>query len=230
MAVTPPPSLLYTRAFVRRSLPPAARRLLEIGAGDGALAALLQADGLEIVALDSDPQAVEEAKAAGVLARQVEWPAALGEQFDAVLFTRSLHHIGQLDAAVEAASQVLGPGGRIIVEDFRAEGGGKAGTDWFADLAHSLIAQDSLTAGTTVDDLIANAAPADHDLHSSGAIAGALSGFGNVEAADAAYYFRYLEPHLRKPADSGALLEHELATIAAGSIEPLGKRFVARKS
>jgi SAM-dependent methyltransferase len=224
------PSVCYTYDFVRRSLPSAAARVLEIGCGEGALAALLLADGLEVVAIDSDPQAVEAAQAAGVAARLSKWPAELGEQFDAVLFTRSLHHIARLDEAVGAADRALRPGGRIVVEDFRAEGGGEAGARWFSNLANSLLAAGSLTAETTLGALLEKIAPADHELHSSVAIAEALRGIGTAEATDAAYYFRYFEPHLRRPADAQELLDRELATIASELIEPLGKRFLVRRS
>ena len=43
---------------------------------------------------------------------------------------------------------------------------------------------------------------------------------------DAAYYFRYLEPHLREAGAAKWLLEVELEQIVAGEIDALGKRFV----
>ena len=217
-------STRYTYDFVTANLPRGATHILEIGCGDGGLAELLQADGLEVIAIDSDPDAVEAAMAAGVDAKLIAWPASIGFDFDAVLFTRSLHHIHALDEAVAAAAGALRPGGRIIVEDFRAEGGSDSGANWFADLARSLFAEGSLDAspGELLDKLV----PADHDLHPSFAIAEALSGF-EVDATDAAYYFRYFEPHLRQPGKAQALLDQELSAIRDGSIDPLGKRFVA---
>lgn len=223
-------STRYTYEFVTATLPSQSRRILEVGCGDGALAALLQADGLDVLAIDNDPQAVEAAIAAGVETRLVSWPSEMSERFDAVLFTRSLHHIEPLDEAVAAARDALQPNGRMIVEDFRAEGGGEDGARWFSDLARSMIADGALTPGTTIDELIEQLAPGDHDLHSSSAIVAALRGIGSVEATDAAYYFRYLEPHLSQPAAGRELLERELALIAAGSIDPLGKRFVVQLS
>lgn len=217
----------YTYDFVTSNLPRGAARILEVGCGDGALAALLQADGLEVTAIDSDPEAVNAAIATGIGARLATWPVPMDEKFDAILFTRSLHHIHELDEAVGAAARALRPGGRIIVEDFRAEGGSQRSADWFADLARSLIADGALEA--SLDELTEKLAPADHDLHASSTIAGTLRGF-EVEATDAAYYFRYLEPHLRRPDMAQALLDQELALIDAGAIDPLGKRFVASDS
>lgn len=220
-------STRYTYDFVTANLPRDAQRILEIGCGDGALAARLQAAGVEITAVDNDPDAVKAARAAGVDARLIVWPSPIGESFDAILFTRSLHHIRPLNEAVTEAHRALRPGGRIIVEDFRAEGGSKASERWFADLAHALIKEGALEPETSLDDLVARLAPDDHDLHSSSAIAQALSVDGACEATNAAYYFRYLEPHLRDPDRAQELLDQELSLIGAGSIEPLGRRFVA---
>ena len=65
----------------------------------------------------------------------------------------------------------------------------------------------------------------DHELHSSAGIRDALAGHGEVQAADAAYYFRYAEPYLSDSA-ARALLEEELELIAACAVDPLGKRYV----
>jgi SAM-dependent methyltransferase len=225
MALTRPSAATrYTYDFVTAALPGDARHILEIGCGDGALAALLQADGLDVVAIDSDPQSVDLAKTSGVDARLLEWPCSIGTAFDAVLFTRSLHHIEALGDAVLAAKQALKPGGRLIVEDFRAEGGDDAGYHWFAERSRALIEQGALDA--TLDELLEKVEPGGHDLHSSSAIAAALREVGSVGATDAAYYFRYLEQHLRRPAQADELLAEELSLIAAGSIGPLGNRFV----
>lgn len=217
-------STRYTYDFVTSNLPQGATRILEVGCGDGALAALLQADGLQITAIDSDSEAVEAARIAGVEARLIDWPVPMEREFDAILFTRSLHHIDELDRAVAAARHALRPGGRIIVEDFRAEGGSAVSASWFSDVARALIAEGALE--TSLEDLLEKLAPADHDLHASSAIAEALNRFDTV-AGDAAYYFRYLEPHLRQPEKAKELLDQELTLIRAGAIHALGKRFVA---
>lgn len=214
----------YTYDFVTSNLPRGAARILEVGCGDGALAVLLRADGLEVTAIDSDPEAVKAAITAGISARLATWPAPMEGKFDAVLFTRSLHHIQAIDEAVAAARDALLPKGRIIVEDFRAEGGSEKSARWFTHFVRALIADGAVAA--SLDELIEKLDPADHDLHSSSTIAGALRGF-EVEATEAAYYFRYLEPLLRQPDMAQALLDQELSLIDAGSIDPLGKRFVA---
>lgn len=93
-------------------------RILEVGCGDGDLASALIERGDEVIAIDSDPDAVSAAKARGVDARVAVWPAFEGGKFGVVLFARSLHHIEPLDGAVAHARDVLRPEGRIMIEDF----------------------------------------------------------------------------------------------------------------
>jgi len=106
-----------TLSFVERWLTHPLR-ILEVGCGDGDLASALVERGHDVIAIDSDSAAVAAAKGRGVDARVAIWPAFEGGKFDAVLFTRSLHHIEPLDSAVTRAREVLRPGGRIIIEDF----------------------------------------------------------------------------------------------------------------
>ena len=111
----------FTQAFIRRSLPERARRVLEIGCGSGELAASLLQDGVSLIAIDNDADAIAAAQGLGVDARIAAWPDFEDGLFDAVLFTRSLHHIHPLDKAVQRAADTLVIGGRLIVEDFAYE-------------------------------------------------------------------------------------------------------------
>ncbi len=221
-------SLRYTYDFVRTSLPGHCPAILEIGCGSGELARLLREDGFEVTAVDSDPAAVAEARANGVDARAMSWPESIGRTFDAVLFTRSLHHIHELDEAVAAAVAALRPDGRIIVEDFRAEGAAGRGDAWFAEVVRSLEANRALRAEVDTAAILDRARPAghEHELHSSAAIADALAARGRVERSGGAYYFRYVEPDLGSPATADAVLTEELAAIRSGDIDALGQRFI----
>ena len=222
----------YTHEFVRTALPDGARKVLEIGCGAGRLARMLADDGYDVTAIDSDPGAVAEAQRNGVATIAAEWPAAVDGRFDAVLFTRSLHHIHELDEALGAAANVLRPGGRIIVEDFRSEGVGDRSIAWFESAVRAFHSQGFLKGGAHLAAILASARPAgdEHELHSSGAIARALRGLGAVEQADAAYYFRYVEPETVSGEHARRFLDAELAAIASGGIDPLGKRFVLTRS
>ena len=104
----------HTLQFVTRWLASPSARLLEIGCGDGELAAELRARGYEVVAIDSNPAAVAEARSRGVDARVATWPDFSDGRFDAVLFTRSIHHMPLGEAVDRAAATAP----RLIVEDF----------------------------------------------------------------------------------------------------------------
>lgn len=218
----------YTYQFVRRSLPAGARQVLEIGCGAGELAVRLQQDGIAVRAIDRDADCVAAAQAVGVDARQVSWPAALDERFDAILFTRSLHHIDELEEAIAAARKALRPGGRIIVEDFCAEGGTQRSAAWFSSLVRVFEASGAFRSAFDAVAMLAKLDVAEeHELHGSAILRSALGGFATIEEEDAAYYFRYFEPELRQPLIAEALLDHELELIRVSAIDPLGKRFVA---
>lgn len=218
----------YTLEFVQRYLPKGATDILEVGCGSGELASRLGELGLRVVAVDSDETCVCEAKQRGVDARVLSWPGVVEGEFDAVLFTRSLHHIHDLHGAVSAAVAALRPGGWIIVEDFRAEGGSEAADRWFAHTIRRLHSSAALRATANVAAILDRARPADpeHELHSSEAIAAALAAHGEVDEADAAYYFRYVEPELASSEAAAAVLDEELARIGNGTIDALGKRFI----
>ena len=219
----------YTLEFVLSRLPAHARDILEVGCGEGELAQRLGSEGFKVVALDSSGDCVEAARARGVDARTGEWPIEIGEdqRFDAVLFTRSLHHIHQLDAAVAAAVAALRPGGRIIVEDFRIEADSARTQAWFGGLVRLLDAGNLFRERSAAETILEKLDLREHqrELHASTAMAQALRSHGKVEEQDAAYYFRYAEAQV-EPKIARLLLDYELSLIDAGAIDPLGKRFV----
>ena len=218
----------YTLEFVERALPAGATDILEIGCGTGELAAALGERGLKVLAIDSDETCIDAGKARGIDARLAEWPTTLDRRFDAVLFTRSLHHIHDLAGALAAAVEVLNPGGRVIVEDFRAEGAEDRSRSWANGLIDVLSAAQAFRSGEVAAWLRDKIGPSDghgHELHSSQAIADALNAHGETESEPAAYYFRYFEPELSGSATE-AVLRAELDLIAAGAIDALGRRFV----
>lgn len=96
-------------------------RILEVGCGQGHVAAALRGAGHQVVAIDSDEEAVAAARYKGVDARAAEFPDGdlIGEDpFDVVMFSRSLHHMRELDAACQSAFRLLAPGGSVLVEDW----------------------------------------------------------------------------------------------------------------
>ncbi|HSQ59301.1 MAG TPA: class I SAM-dependent methyltransferase, partial [Acidobacteriota bacterium] len=138
-----------TFRFLERVLPPAPARLLEVGCGDGRIAAALAARGYGVTALDESP-----APAPGVAREGVTWissgflffeGAPDGAPFDVVLFTRSLHHIAPLDRALDHAVALLAPGGLLVAEEFAVERVNHPTARWWYDLEAVLVAASVLS-------------------------------------------------------------------------------------
>jgi SAM-dependent methyltransferase len=237
VTTAPPFEAIHTSEFVKRSLPAGCRRILEVGCGAGDLAAQLAREGYEIVALDVDPGMVALARDLGVDAHVAQWPESLDEQFDAVLFTRSLHHIHPLRESVAAAVACLAPQGRVVVEDFAIEAADQRTIAWFTG-AIRLLRQSGLLPGynelletllITDGSLAAWQAHHDHDLHRAAAMEAELRrALTEVTIEAAPYLFRYLGRALANAPGRDALVralaEQEAKLIADGAIAALGWR------
>jgi SAM-dependent methyltransferase len=102
--------------FVREHLPPAPARVLELGCGEhGGFVPRLRDLGYEAVGVDPHAPAGPEFRQTGI--EQVE-PA---EPVDAVIASRSLHHVADLGVALARVAAVLRPGGTLIVIEWAWE-------------------------------------------------------------------------------------------------------------
>jgi SAM-dependent methyltransferase len=107
--------------LVRRAAPRQCRDVLDVGCGDGRLACSLAGPGRRVLGLDPSAAMIglARARAAGVPGLEfrrgafLEQPFAPGS-FDLVSFVASLHHMDQ-EAALVRASELLRPGGRLVV-------------------------------------------------------------------------------------------------------------------
>jgi SAM-dependent methyltransferase len=230
----------YTYDFVKRFLPFEGGRILEIGCGAGELAARLSKDGYAVVAIDSDRDSIAAAQRLAVDARLATWPDFNGGHFDAVLFTRSLHHIHPLDESVARAAKSLTKGGRIIVEDFAYESADEKTLHWFRSAIRLLEPTGLLIISDDFRDKVLSKAETlnawrqnhEHDLHTAAEIGAEFQKtFSRVIKENAAYYFRYIAgaiaPSEKRDAILQAFAEQEETLAADGSIVPLGRRFVA---
>ena len=95
--------------FVASQLPTGPARVLEVGCGDGRLARELDELGHQVVAID--PAAPPGAIFQAVTLEEFADPAP----FDAVVASRSLHHIHDLSGGLSKLRRLLVPGGRLII-------------------------------------------------------------------------------------------------------------------
>jgi SAM-dependent methyltransferase len=233
----------FTLEFVRNALPPGCRRVLEVGCGDGRLAGALRDAGLIVTAVDEDAEAVALARRRGVDAVACDWNQFdSADRWDAILFTRSLHHIHDLDAALDLAAKLLSPGGVIVLEEFAFDAMDGATMAWLRESLRPLgpLEAGGGAVGFTAE-LQAAADPLsvwrrhfleDHDLHPVAAIVEGLHRrFGTVDESQAAYLLRFAAHTAGAQCNPSALREflgRELRAIADGAICPIGRRMVAR--
>jgi SAM-dependent methyltransferase len=232
----------YTYDFIKRFLSPECQCILEVGCGTGELAARLSNDGYSVVAIDSDGVSIATARRLGVDAHVATWPGFASGQFDAVLFSRSLHHIHTLPESIKRAAESLVTGGLIIVEDFAYESTDEKTLRWFASAIRLLEATGLLTVGdeslnkvlSKTETLKAWRENHENELHTAAEIDAQLEKlFGRVIRENAAYYFRYIANAItateKRDAIVQAFADHEETLVADSSIVSLGRRFVARR-
>jgi len=99
-------------ALVLRELQRPPARVLEVGCGSGELARALAEDGYDLVAVD--PKAPE-----GWIFRRTTLEEFDDVRlFDAALASLALHHVDDLDVALERLHALLHPGAPLIVREF----------------------------------------------------------------------------------------------------------------
>lgn len=227
----------HTLDFVREFLPASPAALLEVGAGTGELSEALTALRYSVVSIDSAPDAVSAMRSRGLNAVLASWPGYAGPPVAAVIFSRSLHHL-QLDTSVKHAKSLLVSSGRIVVEDFAfAEMPGTA-LAWLRSLLVRLAAEGVWQAPSEgfLAKVLAGlplSAGDDHEIAAAAAMRRVLAAHGTlIHEASPAYFYRYLLPGMpATPAGDAVLrrtLQEETEAIAAGTLWPLGRRWVVQ--
>jgi len=93
------------------------RRVLEVGGGEGELAARIETElGVEVVGIDQSEAMVAEQRAKGIDARVgdvQQLPFAEGE-FDVAVAAWMLYHVPDLDRGLAELARVLKPGGLLV--------------------------------------------------------------------------------------------------------------------
>jgi SAM-dependent methyltransferase len=108
-------------------MPPAPSRVLEVGCGDGRLARALDDLGHRVLAID--PAAPEGSIFQAVSLEEFADPG----RFDAVVASRSLHHIHDLAGALSKLERLLVPGGRLIIVEHAFERLDERTAGWYLE-------------------------------------------------------------------------------------------------
>jgi SAM-dependent methyltransferase len=189
-------------AFVLSTLPPPPARVLEVGCGAGELALAIDAAGYDVVAVD--PRAP-----AGPIFRQTTL-AELDDPgpFEVAVARYSLHHIEDLDGAVDRIASLLRPGGKLVVEEF--------GWDRVDDPTVAWLAEQQ---SVSVDEARAAWDDEHAGLHRYDDLRRALErGFDERS-------FTW-QPFLHRPLERPDLEPRERAAIERGEIQALGFRWI----
>jgi SAM-dependent methyltransferase len=190
-------------AYVRSSLPPPPARVLEVGAGDGSLAAALSAAGYDVVAIDpnGEPPVLPVA-----LADFDEPPRS----FDAAVAIVSLHHVVPLGRSLSHLAGLVRHGGLLVVDEFDGWAYDERAAEWW--LRHSGGEHEHVP-----QDMIAGLREHVHPLR---AICVELAAWFEVGVP-------VLGPYLYRWKIDPALRGEEEELIAAGAMPATGARFVA---
>lgn len=233
---------LETLGFLECHLLFPGARLLEVGCGQGALAAALAARGVQVRAIDSLPEAVAEARARGVDAARADVLDYEDDPFDIVLFSRSLHHIHSPSQATEKAYHLLKVGGFLLVEDFSPDRVDSRTAAWRYEVelllhAAGLLGDYTPSYDFSIDPLARWQEEhfGEHAVATSDEMNRAvIQQFQTALREDAPYLYRYLvekfEPGERGFRVAQHLLAWEKHLIATGEIQPVGLRLAARRN
>ena len=197
-------------------------RVLNVGANAQDVSAKLAAVGVSVTAVEHD-----------------ELHAFQDKPFDAVVFSGSLSVAPSLELALAKASELLRPGGKLIVDDFDVEAPDEDTLRWFFDL-HDMLASAGVFRRQLNDigamqprKLRWQLSQPDYAMqHSGAAMRVAISSrFVIRELRRGEYLYRLMARGLA-PDDRGATVAEELRTVEREGIQrdelvPVGLRIVA---
>ncbi|OBI81248.1 bifunctional 2-polyprenyl-6-hydroxyphenol methylase/3-demethylubiquinol 3-O-methyltransferase UbiG [Mycobacterium sp. 1245805.9] len=115
---------IHYDALLESKVPRGARRVLDVGCGDGFLAARLARRVPDVTALDADGPVLQRARVrfAAVPVRWLEGDVMTADLpragFDSVVSNAALHHIDDTRAALQRLAGLVGPRGTLAVVTF----------------------------------------------------------------------------------------------------------------
>jgi SAM-dependent methyltransferase len=196
--------------FATTNLPPPPARVLDVGCGDGALTLELIARGYEARGIDPRAPDGPAFERIGLEDLRVERP------YDAAVAVVSLHHVADLELAVDRLAAAIVPGGVLLVDEFDRERLDEPTTAWLRCQREALAA-----AGIGHEHAAADGRHGLDDIFTWDVVRRALAArFEERSVERGEYLYRY-ETH-------PALQPLERAMIELGAIEPTGVRYVGR--
>ncbi|HSO01521.1 MAG TPA: class I SAM-dependent methyltransferase [Gaiellaceae bacterium] len=199
--------------FARAHLPPPPARVLEVGCGQGELTTALVVAGWDVLGID--PVAPLGDRFRRIRLEDVD-PAE--ETFDAVLASHSLHHIRDLEHALDHVGALLRPGGVLVLDEHGWDLADEPTLDWLYGQRRALAAAGVGEAPASLEALREEWEAEHLGLHGAEALRAAV---------DARFEERVLvwTPFLHRLVGGVATEVLEQALIEAGAIQPLGFRY-----
>ena len=117
--------------FVLGELPAPPARVLEVGAGDGALAAALRDAGYDVLAIDP----VGEPPVVPVALNDLDEPDG---SFDAATAVVSLHHLEPLEESISKLARLVRAGGVLAVDELDVDQLDERATGWWVERRREL--------------------------------------------------------------------------------------------
>jgi SAM-dependent methyltransferase len=201
----------FVLAHVRQ--PPA--RILEVGCGAGELALALAQRGFDVTAIDPD------APNGAIFRKETLESFSESANFDAVVASRSLHHIESLERGLDKIHDLLRPGGLLVLNEFAWDQMDEATARWYrAHMGEPTHKDESL-----LPDNFPGAWVEEHqDMHTSLAMREALDARFESQSFE---WLPYMAEHYLKRDD---LIAEERNQIDSRKIKPIGFRYVGRRT
>ena len=213
--------------FVRGRLPPAPVRVLEVGCGalGGFVPALLDA-GYQAIGVDPEAPEGPNYQRTEFERYDPPWPV------DCVVASLSLHHVADLDAALDRVKDLLMPGGALVVVEWAWERFDEPTAQWcFARLAPPAPETEPgwlhkhqqrwSASGQSWESYLRDWATAEGLHPGEQILRGLETRFTREHAADAPYLFADLVETSET---------EEQAAIDAGQIQAIGIRYTATRA
>ena len=199
--------------FAREHLPEPPARVLEVGCGHGELTTALAVAGYDVLGID--PLAPQGDLFRRILLEDLD---PQEETFDAVVASHSLHHVRQLDLALDHVVALLRPEGALVLDEQGWDLADEPTLDWYWNQRRALAAAGRGEAPATLE-----AMREEWDTDHLG-----LHGFEAMRAELAARFeeraFEH-RPVLYRMLGGSTSEVLEAALIGAGAIRPIGFRY-----